>query len=160
VLGRADTSPHTWKTPVEVDPSSLDDPYANYSAVGTSQLAYDGTCNPMPGWNPSFNPSSDIGCRVLLALRACRVAQSLRGHARVVGGWGGGLGADWGVDRTLAVRACFAPVWPALREHARVINRQLSPCHGQKTILAVATGQSNSQQHAMATVEPGRRPGR
>jgi hypothetical protein len=63
-VSEADTSPHSWKPPVDVDPSSFDQPYANYSAVGTTQLSYDGTCNSMPGWNPSFNPSTDIGCRV------------------------------------------------------------------------------------------------
>ncbi len=73
----ADTSPHSWKPPVEVDPSSLDAPYSSYSAVGTTQLSYDGTCNPMPGWKPSFNPSTDIGCRVR-ALSTCSRGAALQ----------------------------------------------------------------------------------
>jgi len=54
--------PYHYGEPVDVSP---DLPYANYSAVdGTTALSYDGTCNPMPGWEPTFNPSSSAGCHL------------------------------------------------------------------------------------------------
>mmetsp|Transcript_43317 Transcript_43317/g.87078 ORF Transcript_43317/g.87078 Transcript_43317/m.87078 type:complete len:200 (-) Transcript_43317:176-775(-) len=61
--GDLDTTPHTWSysEPGSIEPEGY---YAGLAQTNasTSLAGYDGTCNSMPGWEPSFNPQSGGGC--------------------------------------------------------------------------------------------------
>jgi len=77
-----DTTPHVWGATTNVDPSEIDCwiPYGpvhpcaspgveaasfptHHVAVAANlKAAYDGTCNPMPGWGVSWNPQTGGGC--------------------------------------------------------------------------------------------------
>ena len=65
VFDDLDTTPvdFHYSEPCDISP---DPPYDSYAATDpfTSLAGYDGTCNSMPGWNPSFNPSSAPGCKI------------------------------------------------------------------------------------------------
>ena len=54
--------PYHYTDPVDISP---DEPYASYTSGAPTSLAYDGTCNPMPGWSPTFNPSTSEGCHLV-----------------------------------------------------------------------------------------------
>jgi len=59
-LDHLDTTAHEWSAP-----AAGPDSWANGGAVETASsklsLFYEGTCNPMPGWTPTWNPP-ETGC--------------------------------------------------------------------------------------------------
>ena len=69
-----DTTPHVWTHTTPVDPSAIESwvPYGPVQSAGMGthhavvaanmKAAYDGTCNPMPGWGVNWNPVGGGGC--------------------------------------------------------------------------------------------------